>query len=783
MAKKAQLKKLIIKPDKVQKDVNSPLLDVSEETLQSKSIARQYLPPVTYVNNYQTKDRGKEALYTVDFSELVIKYPKNKSLIDQLIIGMNECIVPNCSRGTVDVNATAIRVFIEFLNSEDNLSNNNVTNISDINIIVANAFSNYLRSTYPNEARTRKWFAAIKRNVQRLQELFPKDPSIGEGFPWPNGPGKNEGHIEGYHPLEILELIDACIKDIKDIKNFHKMYLSLDDELVTEEWNLKNLMYYLQERMQKTQEQRLKQGGTEKSWIKRLINGSPNTKKAIVDLGYTIEQIQDIYLQRGSELASCGRHPKATRISQNPDQERAILQFNLALGTLKKRFPLFPYYLPIEDAKKVLNTKYTKNKYNTKNTNPILNQLELLLNKTIYYSSSIKFMDGNLGKMSVYAAKHFVTDTLYPFFLLILINTGWNVESVLSISDDVDAHTTPDLIDPENYVIIHGKKVRGSNSREYSKVTRRSNKNKMLDTYQLLKYVESIITQYKDSPYYKQGVLWQFTLPERKKDIFSSFNEWPRFSLVSKRFIERHNFKYFSDTTGISHPKIRSGYVALKQYLGVSELQLSEDLDHDDMNTIEHYISDDSSNFVLDLKIKEIQEEFIKDLTNFKVRVVESTSLKSLREAINEAKTEREKIQLIKKEAANLHLDEKTIVHLLDVGSQKYIIACEDAMNPSWPGCNNYVEEGKKCKYFNKCALCKQSIVFPEALPYIARRILDLDKLKKSLTSSDWILQYGDEYEAWIQILEYWNNEEQVKEAWDMARMGFVVLPQIMRGV
>lgn len=776
MAKKAQLKKMAVKSTKGQKDVDSPLLDVSEETMLSKSAAREYLPSVTYVNNYQTKDRGKVAVYTIDFTELVNKYPKNKSLIEQLIIGMNACIVPDSSRTTVDVNAIGIRIFIEFLNSDNNLSNNYVTNVNDINIIVAQSFSNYLRSTYPNESRTRKWFAAIRRNVQRLQELFPKESSIGVGFPWPNGPGKKEGTIEGYHPREMLELIDACVQDINQIKRFHQAYLSLDEELVTEEWNIENLMYYIHESMLKTREGRLKSRHTEKGWIKKLISRSPNAQRAIIVLGYTIEQIQDLYIQRGIELASGGRNPFATRISQRPNQEKAIAQFNLALGTLKKNFPLFPYYLPIEKAKRLLNTK------NTNLTSQ--NQLELLVNNAMWYScGKIKFMEGTLGKMAIYAAKHFVTDTLYPFFLLALINTGWNVESLLSISDDVDAHITPDLIDPENYVIIHGRKVRGSNGGEYSKVTRRSNKNKMVDTYQLLKYVESIITQYKDSPYYKPGFLWQFTLPEYQKNIISSFNEQPSFTSISKRFVDRHNFKYFSDKTGISHPKVRSGYVAIKQLIGETEYELGEDLSHNDIGSIDHYISDESTNLVLDLKIKEIQKQFVKDLTNFKVRVVESTSLRSLRDAINEAKTEREKLQLIKKEAVNLHLDEKTIVHLLDAGSQKYILACEDAMNPSWPGCDDYVGEGKKCRYFNKCALCNQAIVFPEALPFIARRILDLDKLKKSLSSSDWVIKYSDEYDAWNQILEYWNNGDQVKDAWELARMGFVVLPQIMRGV
>lgn len=780
MAKKALLKKMVVKQVEESLNVGSLTLNDSEEAIVSKAAIRGCLPSVSYVNDYLVKDRGKSVNYTVDFSELVSKYPKSKTLIEQLIAGMKEIIVPNCSKTTVVDNAQGVRVFLEFLYSGYNLSNNSVTNVKEINIIVAKSYSNYLRSTYPKDSHSRKWFAAISRIVQRLQELFAKDPSIGVGFTWPIGPGKNEKTNEGYHPREMIELINACIQDIKNIKSFHQEFLNLDQELLIEEWNLENFMYYLHDSMLKNEESRIKAKQTERGWIKKLISNSKQAQNGMEELGYSIEQLQDLYIQRGVELATLGRSPFASRISQRPDQDRATSQFNLALGTLKKRYPLFPYYLPIDEAKELLNSKNVKKSTIQKARDP----LAYMVNSALYYSSrKIKFMDGTLGKMAVYNAKHFVSDTLYPFFLLALINTGWNVESLLSISDDVDSHITQDLLDPENYVMIHGRKIRGSNNKEFLNVTRRSNKKNRLDTYQLLKYVESIVTQYNDSPYYRSGYLWQFTLPEFQKDIISSFNEQPFFTLISKRFIERHNFKYFSDTTGISHPKVRSGYVSIKQLLGDTEQVIGEDISHNNLKSIEHYISDGSTNFVLDLTIKEIQKQFVEDLTNFKVRVVESTSLQSLRNAINDARTEHEKLKLIKKEAVKLHLDEKAIVHLLDSGSQKYILACEDALNPSWPGWDNYVAKGKKCRYFNKCALCKQAIVFPEALPYIARRILDLDKLKKSNSSSDWVLQYGDEYDAWNQILEYWNNEEQVKDAWELARMGFVVLPQIMRGV
>lgn len=772
MARKISLiKELGKKVEKQSNESNSIKIDVTEESILARIEKIEHFPSITYINTYQVMDRGFVSNLTIDSTEIVEKYPQNKKLIEQFIVGTNAIIKPGQSRRKIRDVVHGLKCFLEFLNSEKNLSNNYVINISDINIIIAKSFSNYLLSVYPKATGKSKWFSAIKQIVERLQELYLKDPSVGKGFVWPKGPGRSEGIIEGYHPREIIELSEACIYDIKNIMELHQKYISLEEELFIEEWNLENLMFFINERWKKLY--CVDSLISSRELVGIIIRRCKSAHKFFVESGYTYEQIYDLYRQRGTELALCGRSPFATPIKQIKDQERAELQFNLTLATLKKRLPLFPYYYPIEEAKGLLH-------YKDSNKDPLWKLINSAVNASC---REIKFMNGSLGKMAVYAAKHFTIDTIYPFLLLALINTGWNLESLLSLSDDVDAHITPDMIDPENYVLIHGKKNRGSKDGNPSKVTHRSNIKKRYSTYWLLKYVESIITQYNDSQHYKKGYLWQYTTVERNtNDLIASINEYPSLERVSNGFIKRHRFKYISGEN-IFHPKIRSGHVALRQLLGSTERELSEYLGHKSEETIIHYISDESSNIVQDLTIKLIQKQFINDIKNFKVRVVESQSLRDLCKAINEAKTEYEKTKLIRMQSNKLGLQEKTIIHILDVGSQKYILVCEDCKKPSWPGFSKYVKEGINCRYFNKCALCKQAIVFPEALPYIARRIIDLKKLQFSLASSEWIFRYGDENDAWNQILDCWSNRKQVENAWELAKTGFVILPQIMRGV
>lgn len=784
MAKRVSLKNLTRnKKDTPKKNVSTKI-DNSREAILERAKFREQFPPVSYVNTFQVVDLNFIAEYTIDLSDLVKKYPNNKSLIEQLIVGLNQTIKPGQSRGTCYQKEQGIRRFIEFLNAIENLSNTDVVNIADITLTVTLSFSNYLLSKYPKHGSKTIWYSAIEQIFERLQELYPNNPLIKNDLLWAPAPRRIRNFTQGYLPREMYELINACKRDIVEIKRFHATYRTLDQELVDYNWTIENLMYHIHYHLVNDKD---RHGCTERGYIRRiLLQGGSRYKRTVADFlqenGYTIEQIQDLYYARGPELAKDGRDTTPTQISSTPKD--ANLQFNLALGTFKKYFPDFPYYYPISDSKPSITKHHNYGEiYGTWQSKDPLWQMTC--RAQTQSCTKINFMNAFLGSDAVFAGMHFVFDTIYPFMLLCLINSGWNLESILSISDNVDKHITPDWFDSDNFVVIIGLK-KGGQTEGPKKVYHRSPKNNTFGVYRLLKYVESIVTQYQDSPHYLPGYLWQYTnyQPGSVRSVFLAINEiLEKLSYaLSQRFVKRHQFEYISDRA-IDHERIRPGYVALKQLMGSDFAQLTNELDHKLEETIIHYTSDESSNMVIDLRLKQVQKQFVDDITNFKVRIVNSQSLEKLRKAINDAQTEQEKRKLLKEQSKITRLSEKTIVHLLDSGSQKYILSCENSKKPTWPGADEYVNAGQKCTYFNKCCLCQQAVVFPEALPFVARRIIDLEKKQSNLPSANWIIKYGDEYDAWKQVLDIWNNEEQVKDAWGQARAGFVVLPDIMRGV
>ena len=79
--------------------------------------------------------------------------------------------------------------------------------------------------------------------------------------------------------------------------------------------------------------------------------------------------------------------------------------------------------------------------------------------------------------------------------------------------------------------------------------------------------------------------------------------------------------------------------------------------------------------------------------------------------------------------------------------------------------------------------MCKQSIFFVEALPFVARRVMDLELLKHSIPIGDWTQNYGQEMEGWTWVLDSWNNNEQVAEAKEKCSQPRYALPLSLIGV
>jgi hypothetical protein len=445
-------------------------------------------------------------------------------------------------------------------------------------------------------------------------------------------------------------------------------------------------------------------------------------------------------------------------------------KFVTVLATLKHQYPSYPFGMPLEENKCFLSRG---------NPDPHVGVIKGAVDDCV---TKISFMDGKLGKSAIFAAQHFTVDTIYPFFLLLLIHTGWNVESVATIPDDVESVVLENPLNVEE-VIIFGRKVRSDKV-----VRRRSKKRSPFGPYGLLKYIEDVVRLQCETEHYMPGNLFQYvvgTFNHAARVINTFWENACRGGVqmrVSSDFLKRHNLCDLIGET-VNHMKVRSGYATICETKGMTPEEIADELDHaNSSTTIAHYLSDKTSNAVKDKIIASVQNLYVEDLRNYQVRIVTSTTLQDLRRAIDDAKDSFARKSAIKAAADLTGLPEKTVVQVMNPEADTYILVCEDGTRPTWRGHQDNVKNGL-CRYFNKCCLCEQAIVFPEALPYIARRIHDLEKEQARMMTADWIAHYGEEYEAWESILSSWSDRGAVDAAIAAADSGAVVLPHVMRGL
>lgn len=255
-------------------------------------------------------------------------------------------------------------------------------------------------------------------------------------------------------------------------------------------------------------------------------------------------------------------------------------------------------------------------------------------------------------------------------------------------------------------------------------------------------------------------------------------------SAGSQSFIARHKIQIVSkdgQETRLDHKRIRATYVTMREMLGWTEFDLQSDLGHTDVDTTSaHYMSDATSITLMDKRTLPLLNRFVADMIGVKPGE-ESPTMASLRAAIIASRDDAARKEAIEKVAAQTGMDEEAIIHLISPHGQTYITACKDARNPTWPGHEQFVRD-RQCRFFDKCCQCSQAVVFPEALPYIARRIMDLDDLRTRFNLIEWGAAFGNERNAWQEIMDRWSNRTQVAEAWQRAESGEIVLPLLMKG-
>lgn len=758
----------------------NPTVPNDPESLRARRAARQSLDlnDQLLLVNHPSKTKP----FQRDFTSLSEDFPGVKHLTLQLLAGAKQ------KYGKVRPSYTTLQdLYIgieEFLLSisADDLNVRSVEAIEDIDFQVAKNFDAWLLQKYPGRTLNRKRFGMVRGVVEHLQKKFPEAPRLGKHFTWPNGPRSTEEVTQGYSVAVFNALTKASLEDIKFVMTFMKGFQSIaesEDRILDRDPSIEELIREFGER-EATLEAEGRLISTRPSKFESKIRKSLPVQNGILRWGMTMNDFIAEYRSRRDECLSLKKIVSRVKVNAGAliSGCSASESYRMAMATMVNMFPNWPLDMQFRSANDLFSFEEIRLNPNPKRTAVEIKTYRILSRMKLGYQDKAI----EVGLMAYFAQRFFTAETLYPFFLYVQMNTGWNEEVVTSLTDCLDDHIEPDIID-QDYVVIYGSKLRVNKAQGC-----RSSKSNPLSVYRVLRFIESVLSKHRSSINYIPGTLWQFILTK---------NLWVKFEKVvknidnrnireiSKSFLKRHNIIVDAEKNvqRIESRRVRTTYETRRRESGLSLEEVSPLLGHKEIATTDiNYDSDEGSTNLKNKRIRDLQQSLLDDFRYYGARIISSTTLSELREAIGKDDATSKDDPEIRAAAATLGVTPEQTIHLLSPKGQTYISVCIDRREPTWVDARLFVPIGDECNFFNRCCLCDKSLIFKEALPYIARRVSDIQQLRFRIPAEEWAANYSEEGAAWQQILDDWTPTEEVNLAKVASSSRDFCLPLTMRG-
>jgi len=663
-------------------------------------------------------NRTRTKTFERSFASIADKHPHHEFLTKQLLHGAQLDLGNRLvSFQTHQDCYYGIEEFIDFLNSSDQPHHKKISCLADLDFQTTRNFAAYFLQKFPGRTVNRKRYGRVKVVANMLKRKFDKDPSVGENMEWAQAPPDVRTPSESY-PDEIFnQLIEASMSDIKSIM---KMMNEYSEKLEAAKGALTNVNF--------------------KVTTKGMVSGATRDESNFLC----------------SALTSCA----------HPD---------------------WPLFVPFTDASHLFSDEWRDeqngkaNDIDKRYIYRLITRMRVETTIRHHRSGEMRTIALEVGKLAYFCQFFFTIQTLFPFILYVQLNTGWNLEAVLSLTDDLESHLGEDIVDPDQYVLLYGTKWRTE-----TVLYCRSNRVNPYSVYNILRFVHQQLIKFKDSGHYRTGSMWQGIL---SKNLWNKFGkiivtvDGSTYGAESRNFLERHGICLNTEAKrpAIESRRVRTTWETKRREQGLPLETVSEMMGHNGVDvTSVHYDRDTGSTNLYHKKLRKLQTYWDDDFRNYGVRLSKSVTLEQLRAAIGTNSQE----NIIAKAAEEIGTgDEQAIIHLLSPEGQTYIAACIDSKSPTWPEADRFVPIGGKCSYFNRCCMCSQAVIFKEALPYIARRISDLTGLQTRINSIEWSRNYGEEASAWDQILNRWDPKSDVDDAKLRGASEEYALPLTMRGM
>lgn len=341
----------------------------------------------------------------------------------------------------------------------------------------------------------------------------------------------------------------------------------------------------------------------------------------------------------------------------------------------------------------------------------------------------------------ILSRKYPTGEKIIPLIAFWMIQTGSNPEAVVNMKKNVKDE---DIYPLDDICVVKSYKNRGT--KDYYWFTLNQNeKDGLYELYQFARSYLSFLWEQKNSK-----AFWSYYSIERSSKITNLTSN--RLKTLMDKFILKHKILLpdGSIMKEIYPSRLRNTFITMADLNGATIDDIKEWIRHGNIDARFKFYGNSpeqrSKNF---RTIHAIQESMIEDARNFHGKI----DLTSYKQKLSSGKI-----------------------------SATYLSGCDNAKNPLYIGAKK-MKDAHICIDWDMCLLCPQSRVFKENLPRICARLIQYEEQHKKMTAEEWANYYSEKYNAAKDALKAWikdgGTQEQLNDAWDIARSGKIKLPPL----
>lgn len=355
--------------------------------------------------------------------------------------------------------------------------------------------------------------------------------------------------------------------------------------------------------------------------------------------------------------------------------------------------------------------------------------------------------------------------------LLMMLQAGWNKESVMDIDKDNFEHGLTATIE-ESQKIIFSEKFR-SQGRDVpyenpKKVIARSDSENPYSLYNLIllakdfsaplaPYAEHLIDPLRNK---KVNTMFSYlrTASGRKGSVpVATLDLSLMFSVAVNKFLQDNevmdNGVRLTSASSLTH-RLRATWFFLNKDETAFAF-LSQLMGHESRETTDEFY--DNSSMAKTKRAKRLRK-----VLEHVVKLLRTRKLKGL----------------LSKEASQISNAKLSIFHLPYF--ERALWACANRNKPDWPGATT-LTEGTKCKALEQCIFCSQLRVLQDSLPYLIERAAHVDELLRDRVHTEFGTRLEAERDVLNDILDKWNDDQAMNEAIRYRNLNSPMLPRQMQ--